>query len=139
MKRTPISNPFTFETTKWLGHWLSGGKSVTYIPHSVRDELLPFHPDEPVILYRSVTEDVEGNPSTLTFPFFTSWTYDLSMAENFSEKSNRPIISAEIHPDDILADTTMINPRVITKFMGGFPDEQEVIVSPGTYQVIWIP
>jgi hypothetical protein len=86
-------------------------------------------------LYRGLKDSDKlqtiGDKHFLQFPFLSSWTFEKSMACNFSDKC----VKATIPTKDILIDTTLLNPRYIERTLGGFPEELEVIVRQGTYEV----
>ena len=128
-------NPFSELTTDVLGGWLSGGDEITEFPLSVIEELAPYRSKKDLKLYRSVTEK-HGISDIGLFTHYTSWSKSIEVVENFSEDTNRPIVSSIIPHQSIVVDTTMINPKIITIYLGGFPEEEEVIVFPGNYDIV---
>lgn len=132
-------NPFSAQTTSLLGGWLSGGVEVNNFPYAIQKELSSYRPSsrESQRLYRC-TPPLPLTPGLVSMQFFsqyTSWTYDLQVAKDFCQGTNNIIISSLIPPGQFLVDTTLIPPSVITRYLGGFPNEKEVIVQPGVYFV----
>ena len=117
------------EVMEWLGGWLSGGKSPKiHPPEKARDELSQFKCEGDVVLYRGVVGDELKDISGQWWIFLktpcSSWTYDPEMARNFSST----VVTAQVKPEEILVDTTLLDPRYIIDNFSGFPDEKEVIV-----------
>lgn len=122
---------FSIETIETLGGWLSAGQTITSISDEVIEELEEFRPQNDVDLFRAEVTISDIATGNVNFPFFTSWTYSLDMARNFASDRSH-IIKARFRPEDILVDTTLLP----YEFMRSYnPDEEEVIVLPGTYIV----
>jgi hypothetical protein len=56
------------------------------------------------------------------------------MAKNFSQI----IVSTTVHSHDILVDTTFLPYKFIERELGGFPDEKEVILLPGIFNIKFV-
>ncbi|MFS8159766.1 MAG: hypothetical protein ACMG6E_06060 [Candidatus Roizmanbacteria bacterium] len=130
---------FSEVTKEWLGGWLSGGKDITDLPTTVIAECQDYLPtDGHTLLYKALTKGdklvkLDGNNAIFIATNPSSWTYDFEMSKNF--KTEWPVVSISIGEASVLIDTTMLDPTYIMNTLGGFPDEREVILLPGTYRV----
>lgn len=124
------TNTFSDRTTAWLGGWLSGGEEITSITSEIIQELTPYHPTKTVILFRGTQKGDQIKNNQITFDFYSSWTYDPSIAQQFGDQ----VIYAHFNPDDILVDITLLDWNFLVRRCSAFPEEQEVIVNPGTYE-----
>jgi len=80
-------------------------------------------------LYRGVdytTDDVIVNFTTLS-----SW----SLGATFTERFGPNIFHTNVTKYDVLIDTTLFLENEIVNILGGFPDEQEVILLKGNYKI----
>lgn len=129
---------FSKETRDWLGGWLSGGTEITSLPKIVMQECEDYMPqtDEQIIVYHAVQKNDQFDSTYGYFKYDlpSSWTYSLDQAELF-KTGDLPIISAKVGQSNILIDTTEIPPKYMTMKLGGWPEEQEVILLTGVYRV----
>lgn len=129
---------FSLETRKWLSGWLSGGVEITTLPSIVVSECKEYLPDtsEQLRLYKALTENdvLDENNSIFTSDKPSSWTHTISVAQEWF-KTDRPVVSVVVGNGNILIDTTQLDPNYIQNVLGGYPDEHEVILLPGTYRV----
>jgi hypothetical protein len=132
-------NPHNFSevTIEWLGNWLSGGGDASFVPDEVIAELNrpEFKPRvTSVRLFRGLhpKDNVEGN--ILTTTRFSAWTYAEKMAHNFGKK----VVTTTARLSQILVDTTRLDPYFIEYECSGFPDEKEVILYPGQYEIDYV-
>jgi hypothetical protein len=125
---------FSHETQMWLSGWLSGGAEITTITPSIIKEL-EFYSlgEEPIVLYRGLKKQDEIVGNKIKFNFYSSWTYSMEIADDFADDGRIACIT--VAPKDTLVDTTMISKEYLSFYLGGFPEEMEVIVNPGTYEI----
>lgn len=122
-------------TLGWLGEWLAvtgndRQEMQGRLTEGMKNELLAVQhkyggPVE--IVYRGTNRAGYQNYHSDTV---FSTTLDPQVAENFGPH----VYSIRPKPTDILLDTTILNDREIMS-LGGFPEELEVILLPGTYAV----
>ena len=125
---------FSIETTKWLGHWLSGGADASDVPAIVHEELNKLMEEmshTKIRVFRGLTPEDHVLLGRLTFAGFSSWTHDIEIAHSFGDV----VVSCDVDPTEVLIDTTLIDPNFIMVKCSGFPEEKEVILNPGTYDV----
>jgi hypothetical protein len=131
----------SMKTGTWLTEWMSGGKEVPDLNIRGIKELKHLELKTKTQLFRGLKKGErlgkgyrKGTVSTTFDAFqserFTSWTKSKDMAKNFSEDG---VISIWAEPKDSLIDTTLLDPQEVIKY-SGFPDEQEVILLPGTWK-----
>lgn len=139
---------FSNETLEFLGSWLSSGAIVKNITDNIRNELEKYSnnlkPDYQITLYRGYNIDNDSNNhinliknggKVLNFAFLSSWTYNEQMAKNFSGEDGI-VVKTQISMDRIFLDTTLLDPKFIIRYCGGFPEEEEVILNPGDIQIV---
>lgn len=123
------------ETQAWLAEWLAvtgndrsemNGK----LTDNIKFELIGLRRGGPLTLYRGTSRSGYHHYTSDTV---FSASKSLEMAINFAGPEGH-VYKMVVQPDDILVDTTIFPPKEIDK-AGGFPDEMEVILLPGTYDV----
>lgn len=127
---------FSEDTKEWLSGWLSGGKEITDLTSVVIKETKNYinhDNNEQLLLYKALTENDVLENEIISFKGPSSWTHDLDMAYNF-KSVDLPIVSALIGNSNILIDTVELDQNYISRTLGGFPEEHEVILLPGTYR-----
>jgi len=139
----PYHKTFSDETENWLSGWLSqtGNIDVDYtamVTDEIISELLTFQHQHKspafLTLYRGSSKKYAD---VYTSDIFSSWTYDITIAEKFAgkekgkEKGKGFVYKANIPIELVLIDTTLLD----VYGMGGFPEEKEVIVMGGTFPV----
>jgi hypothetical protein len=133
---------FSAATIEFLGGWMSGGGPVIQtVSDTVAAEVKAFMDetfimnDQPVWLYRVLTEPTVRE----TYDSLSSWTYELEMARNFAAigdgTTHNPIVKTRLIRSTVFLDTTLLDECFIEHQCGGFPDEAEVLLQPGTYAV----
>ena len=113
----------------WLRGMLTGGIERSNPDEKIKDEYNNFIPKNKITLYRGLDKKIidyyeDRLPS--------SWTYDKNIALYFG----RYVYVATFSTSDVVFDTTMVIPDEIIVYCGGFPEEKEVIIKPGTYPII---
>jgi hypothetical protein len=127
------------QTQAWLAEWMAvtgNDRSEMHgkLTDNIRLELIGLRSvKSPVTLYRGTARSgrsVNPNPN---FSTVFSASKSLEMAMNFAGPDGH-VYEMVVQPEDVLIDTTMFPPKDIDQ-AGGFPDEMEVILLPGTYMM----
>ena len=130
---------FSEETLDWLGEWMSQTGNDRHemtdsLTQGVENELLTYMREygdrDNYSLYRGIDYLVDGN--VVVINTLSSWSLSVDMAYNFGPN----IVHIEAHKEDVLIDTSLFIPEEVTGLLGGFPDEQEVILFPGEYALL---
>ena len=132
---------FDDETIEWLGIWMSQTDNDKFelnellnnnIKRSLTDYMNTYGDLDKYELYRGVdytTNDIYANFDTLS-----SWSLDPVFAENFGPN----IMYTNASKNSVLIDTTLFIRKEIINILGGFPDEQEVILLSGNYKIEYL-
>ena len=132
---------FNDETIDWLGEWMSQTGNDRYemtekLSLNVQSSLLNYmntYGDlETYELYRGV--DYTTNDIIANFDTLSSWSLDPVYAENFGPN----IMYTKVSKNHVLIDTTLFMRNEVISILGGFPDEQEVILFPDNYKIEFI-
>jgi len=131
---------FSKATIEWLGGWLSGGKDCAELPENVEKDIKIFMQRteekklidcDSLILYRGHVNDVIEDDK-ITFETLSSWSKEEGMARLFNPDR---VIMTKVFRKDIFLDTTLLSKKFVENTCSGFPEEVEVIVYPGVYDV----
>jgi hypothetical protein len=140
---------FSTDTLTFLGSWFSGGGTVGLA--DVNDNIIAdlklcnnhstlYTPSSQITLYRGLKEDdiilEYKDVMSINFSDLNSWTYSKEMAVNFTETTF--IITTTVNPSQVFLDSTTLNSKFIANELGGFPEEVEVILIAGTYNIVKI-
>ena len=130
------------ETIVWLGEWLSQTGNDTYemterLTNDIKDDLKAYmdrhgYLDKYDQLYRGTSRSISPSERGIVeFNTVTSWSLDPTLAGYFGEH----VIETDVSTEDVLIDTTLLNPSEMIETLGGFPEEVEVILLPGNYTI----
>lgn len=126
------------ETIEWLGEWMSQTgndrfemtERLSSIEYSCLTNYMNMYGDLEVYeLYRGV--DYTINETIVKFETLSSWSLNPSFAQNFGPY----IMHIKVSSNDVLIDTSLFIPSEVRDILGGFPNEQEVILLPGNYKI----
>lgn len=132
---------FSAETREWLSGWLTGGAEITTLPDIVVDETVDYRGSGfiSIRLYKAlVPEDLVTKSGLFKSEKPSSWTYDLDIAVRFKTDKDSSVVSVLVGSSSILIDTVELDINYMKRVLGGWPEEHEVILLPGSYRVEYI-
>ena len=127
---------FDQETLDWLGEWMSQTGNDRYemsnsLTRNIKDVLLVYMKNygdlDTYDLYRGA--NYKTKLGTLNIDTLSSWSLDLEMALNFGPN----LLHTKVGKGQVLIDTSLFIHEEVIRILGGFPDEQEVILLPGVF------
>ena len=123
-------------TIEWLGEWLSqSGNDRSDMTKRLTKEMIAdmkhlqaTASTHPSVLYRG--SNSKGYKKYTTDTVYSA-SYSPDMAQNFGDV----VYEINVTPENILLDTSLFSAKELTHVLGAFPEELEVILHPGTYNV----